>query len=284
MGSSSFFSLFSATIYLVLFCIYYLNFSGLTNLEELYLSTNNISSACLPTNVFHHLQHLKALRIYDNHLTDIDDEIFSSLNGLYVLGLGYNKIANVSDEAFRNLTELKILNLAANNLTEINRNTLGFQTGSPLEELDLSRNQLRSVDSEAFQNLSNLHELSLNSNNFQSFPVAVRTLPKLKILKLSENMISELPTDSFQSSLVILLLQGNQIETIHPLAFKSSSNLGLLNLNTNKLATMNTRIFRETKKLKTLRLDYNELEDINGVLFSLSELQQLSISNNNIKW
>jgi Leucine-rich repeat (LRR) protein len=117
-----------------------------------------------------------------------------------------------------------------------------------LKKLDLSRNKICNLTIEenvfdmTYKNFRQLKLLDLSSNNLTEFPVVLRDCPKLEILRLIFNKITEVPALFFTS------------ESIR-------KNLQELNMNSNPLKEISPA-FQQLESLKILGISYTEMEEI----------------------
>ena len=139
-----------------------------TSLEYLYLSSNRINE--IPTASLRHLKYLTVLELGANKISTFPEKFeFDSLKELWLSG---NRISNNGKLDFSHLPNLKILSLQCNKLSGtifISSSFLSLPLS--IEELYLSENQIE---------------------NFQLAPEY--SFPNLKVLDLSYNLISSLPT------------------------------------------------------------------------------------------
>ena len=135
-------------------------FAGLTMLQELALSGNNLTTlgGILPSS-------LEKLDLADNNLTTLDDSL-------------------------HRLSQLEKLDLADNNLTTLGISLDGL---TRLKTLDLSNNRLTTID-DSLLGLTQLKKLYLKGNNLTTFGY----LPKgITDLKLSDNQLLTFPLGIF---------------------------------------------------------------------------------------
>lgn len=119
-------------------------------------------------------QSLHQLYLDNNRITHLDDGIFDNLKNLNKLVLDGNKGLRLTPKTFgRGLKRLRTLSM----------DNCGFDT----------------LDSEVFTNLGGLTRLSLSRNRFTAVPLALRYVPRLNILALSENLMPKLPKGSFKN-------------------------------------------------------------------------------------
>lgn len=163
-------------------------FAQLNGVQKLYLAYVNLDKLLDHTNkeFLRGLSNLKVLDLRENHLTDIDPEMFaytpnlskldlsgnnltlkkssfSHLSSLMLLDLSHNKLTSLENDIFTSLGKLEILNLYDNLIKDVSReifNGLGF-----LRKLCLGRNRIESLEPNVFSNLKNLEEVVLNGAN-----------------------------------------------------------------------------------------------------------------------
>ncbi|XP_072914953.1 podocan-like protein 1 [Hemitrygon akajei] len=186
-----------------------INFS--TNLRELYLEGNQIQK--IPNNIVSNSSALIYLNLHDNQLRNkgIGERVFQHLNKLQYLDLGKNVLTVVPKSLPHSL---KKLILQDNRITSIRKDT--FSNMSYLEEVYLARNQISLVASGAFRSLPRLRHLDLSHNLLIQVP---RQLPlTLLYLYLHNNRITYLPRDALcgrewaKSHLVLVRLEKNHLK------------------------------------------------------------------------
>jgi Leucine-rich repeat (LRR) protein len=177
----------------------------LTNLNQLYLSMNYLTS--LPAELGN-LTYLTHLYLANNELTSIPAEL-GNLTCLSELYLGSNRLTSIPAE-LGNLTELRVLNLHGNQLSSI-PSELGNLTN--LTQLDLANNQLTSVPAE-LGNLTNLYLLWLQGNQLTSVPTELGNLTNLTKLLLYNNPLESPPANVLEqgTEAVLAYLRSNKIK------------------------------------------------------------------------
>lgn len=125
---------------------------------------------------------------------------------------------------------------------------------STLRKLIISNSNVQNIPSEIYE-LINLRELDLGFNRISYISSEINKLVNLKSLYLGPNQISVVPDLSGLIKLRTLLLPTNKL-----------SKIGLL-----------------PKSLTRISLNDNKFEEIPSEIISLSELENLSMSNNRIK-
>ena len=235
-----------------------MDFSGLSGLEGLWLSDNELTG--LPTDVFADLSSLRILALGFNQLTELESGMFSDLPLLEGLGLSGNGFTTLSAGVFSSLDSLKELYLADNRLTELETGT--FSNVAGLELLNLDENQLIALQSGA---LAGLHSLTA--------------------LSLSENQLAELQPEVFSdlSRLEQLWLKGNRLTNLERGTFSSLTSLGELILSENPLTELRSGVFSDLARLEVLWLGGCELTRLSpGVFHGLARLRKLGLGENQL--
>ena len=161
------------------------------------------------------------LRMDDNDLTELRNDMFQGLPALEKLHLFDNKISYIEPGAFRSL--------------------------SHLEYLDLDENELTDITSGMWEGLDELEFLLVGENHVTSLsPGVFKTLKNLKLLHLKRNGLTEIHGATWQGldSLEELELGFNHIEIIHQFGFSNLPNLKKLSLEYNRLTTITKNVFR----------------------------------------
>jgi Leucine-rich repeat (LRR) protein len=92
-------------------------FSGLTQLEEINLNSNQLSS--LDEITFYKLVNLKVLKFNNNQITSFDEETFDGLKSLEILDFSNNKVITLPTKIFSGLTNLVSVHLSGNPVYDI---------------------------------------------------------------------------------------------------------------------------------------------------------------------
>lgn len=128
-----------------------------------------------------------------------------------------------------------------------------------LQKIFLSRNQLMRIHDKAFRGLSNLVELDL-----------------------SDNMLTSIPTETFQdySSLMRLILSGNPIRELKSNAFRHLSFLTTLELSNCQLSEVENEAFIGLDNLEWLKLDGNRIQRLSGNYILPQSLHGINMQGN----
>ncbi|XP_049278057.1 follicle-stimulating hormone receptor [Anopheles funestus] len=206
-------------------------------------------------------------------------------------------------------TELVKLDLSSNNITNLPNKS--FEMLPNLEELILSHNKLDHINSEAFFGLSNLKKIALQSCGLGRVPMEalrrIRTVTTLyldnnliadmenvtfrgfhflKNLRLEGNLLQRVPTDALIGlrSLEALNLGNNLLTIIRERDFPVLDNLYMLILRRNQISEITSGALTNLTRLKVLDVDDNSLSSVPVGLENLMMLQEISASNNRIRW
>jgi Leucine-rich repeat (LRR) protein len=145
-----------------------------------------------------------------------------------------------------------------------------------IKKIVLSGNFIEYVDKFTFLNFVNLEEVDLGQNRIQSTEISFG--PSVKILRLADNQISEINSESFKdlNQLFVLEIHFNKIQIIKNDTFSGLSAMEYLIMFRNLIHTIEDNSFAAMKKIKFLYLFSNKLEKIHNKmfrnLFSLAEL------------
>ena len=198
-------------------------FTGLTNLTELVLSRNQI--------------------------TTLDAGVFLDLQSLQMLQLHRNSITSIVKGAFTGLTNLKTLHLSRNHITTLDAGV--FLDLQSLQMLQLHTNSITSIVNGAFTGLTNLITLSLSSNYITTLDAGMFLgLQSLQTLYLRRNSIASIVKGAFEGlfNLTQLFLDDNDITYIAHEAFVGLHGLSFLSLPGNNLINFSEDVVRDLKQ------------------------------------
>ncbi|XP_069502949.1 vasorin [Ambystoma mexicanum] len=226
-------------------------------------------------------QNTANLYVFENGITDLEEDSFAGLPELQLLDLSQNKISSLPRNTFQSVTNLNNLDLSSNQIREITNET--FHGLRRLERLYLNGNQIQRIDPNAFDTLERLLELKLQNNRLTAAPLL--NLPQLLLLDLSWNEIPVLEARAFDTSnLESLKIAGLGLSTLNDELFESLMNLHELDLSDNHLAKVPMVLHRLQRLTKlslagNARISHLQHEDF----VSLQNLQELNISNINLR-
>jgi len=167
-------------------------------LEYLNLSFNKLIT--LPVNSLLYMQHLKILRVNDNHLFSLNfQNLPLSLLELYTEN---NFINTVSFQK----SSIHILNIQNNNISNIYNNLTLLEE---LTNLNISRNSLSDFPNVFLKSLETL-DVSFNDLTIIPETISIKNFPSLRIFKVNGNHLkdikirSELNLEIFEVKFIVL--------------------------------------------------------------------------------
>lgn len=169
-----------------------------------------------------------------------------------------------------------------------NRGLKGLPMGAAegTQVLDLSDNQLMNLPAECFHKLGliNLQRLYLSRSHISRIAAeAFVGLVGLVELDLTENLIEDVPTDTFTScsNLMRLILNGNRIRKIRQGAFRRLTQLTNLEISRCEIEEIEQGAFEGLESLEWLRLNGNRLTRVpDHTLLLGGNLRGLTLHNN----
>ena len=156
-----------------------------------------------------------------------------------------------------------------------------------LQTLDLSNNPLGQNQLRQLPSLESLQTLRLRNTqrSFQNLPKSLETLEKLVDIDLSDNQLPKVPTLLYSlPNLKRINLSDNIISDLHPEIGEYWKSLELLNLSRNNLKSLPASICKMTT-LRRLYVSDNEI-DFEGIPSGIGKLINLEVfaaSNNNLE-
>ncbi|XP_069560014.1 toll-like receptor 21 [Brachyistius frenatus] len=234
----------------------------LKNLEELSYRYNRILS--VGSYAFNHTPAIKTLKLNINTIAYLDREALKGLKHLETLHLDNNLLTDLFNVTFEDLLNLKVLNLRNNRISVIFKRT--FFSLTNLTTLDLGGNTITHIKPYGLDGLKSLSNLYLDGN-------------KIKYIDASLYR-------TFQATLKVLDLQGNQIRLFNNIIsspFMNLSKLSDLKLDGQRphgLTVLPRFFFRGLHSLKSLYLTNNNIYRLPADIFDdLTSLRFLTLDN-----
>ncbi|XP_007566649.1 transforming growth factor beta activator LRRC33 [Poecilia formosa] len=201
----------------------------------------------------------KAALCNNGSLSSVPERLSGNLEELQ---LNYNQIKTLHNVSFLRYPSLITITLACNGLEKVQSNV--FRDSQLLENLNLANNNI--------------------NIGFEETSLALRTLPSLRFLDLSENKLTdEMASTLLQnlSSLEYLNLSGNLLQRLDETSFRDLHNLKDLDLQRNIMFEIDSA-FGSNPKLQRLNLAFNYLPCLTD--FHMTQLVVLNASYNFIEW
>ena len=199
------------------------------------------------------------------------------------LHLQINEVRNgpATNEVLSTLRQLKKLDLHQNKLTSVPKGL-----PSTLEYVDIRSNRIKYVGKTSLKGLTSLAELHLDENNITNqglSPLAFQDTRNLKVLVLSDNLLTSFPED-LPGSLRILRLNNNRIRFISRKATQRLTNLESLDLSLNVITEKKIEAgsIQALASLRVLEMSQNHLTQIPGDF--PETLRTLTLSQNKIEF
>ena len=247
-------------------------------LKTLKLHNNRLSS--LPQDIFAGIVRLEDLSLHNNRLMVLPD--FSFVKSLLYLHLSNNRLT-IYPYSLQALKKVKFLRLQNNEFVHF-QNT-SFQADS-IRYLDISGNKLLCLQSGLLDKCTSLRVLNVGDNKIRALPLGIfDSLQDVFKLSLKFNNLSTLHDNVFHSmrSLQHLYLEGNHLITLSVDTFAFNIKLRHLTLSWNKRFAIFPEAFETLAKLEVLELDGINLKNVSyGCFDSLLKLNTLLMSSNHI--
>lgn len=245
-------------------------FFQLCDLQHASLSNNHLSQHSFKDVDFGQLVALKHLALDGNIFSDLCDA-FCTFPSLSNLNLNFNQLYHLNGPIISRMRTLTSLSLAGNQL-----NQLPPELGqlSQLTHLDVSFNGLTSLPEE-LSNLRNLQHFTAANNKLVTANLSgCHGLIHLDFNKNQLRKIGKLCS----KSLVSLRLSNNLIQQLPDDFFDSIWSVSSLNLTSNELTTLPSSLPAMTL-LRQLHLDNTRIRELPAQLFQMTSIQELTLTN-----
>jgi len=152
-----------------------------------------------------------------------------------------------------------------------------YTLADTLERLDMTGNALSTLPDD-FHRLKNLKILFLSDNNFTELPSVLAKCPKLSMIGFRNNQISKVTENALPLTTRWLILTDNCIETL-PHSMGDLTLLQKCMLSGNKLKSL-PESMSKCHNLELLRIAVNEMTELPSFLLTLPKLSWLAYSGN----
>ncbi|CAI6366065.1 unnamed protein product [Macrosiphum euphorbiae] len=176
-----------------------------TSLMSIKFSYGNFTT--IPQRFLTNLDGLLNVYLTSLNIEKVPENMIWDSQNIANLSLASNRLNELPVMFFRDARKLKLLDLSKNQIENINHELLTPLIN--LETLDLSNNLIIQINNYSLRHLKNLKYLNLERNNITNIKREALYVPKLKILKLAYNKISNLTSNNLFS-----LYYLDQVETI----------------------------------------------------------------------
>lgn len=223
---------------------------------------------------------LTSLYLQKNEIEFLQPIIFAHSPHMQVLSVSDNAIEEMLPGTFDSMPHLISVMLARNMLTSWSENNL-----SNMLTLDLSVNQIATISSDAFANMPKLFLLDLGNNSITEIP-SFEGLGQLSWFNLMNNKVKYVSGESFKNlaSLTYLYLNYNEIENLNFTIADANflPQLNELSFSGNRLTNIENFIL--PVNVTTINFSYNKLTHLqtNSVM-PITQLRVLNVENNEIR-
>ena len=275
--------------------------------KELWLNNNSLTD--LQPGLFKGLSNLTHLRLFQNKLTELREDVFVELDSLLDLDLRLNLLSSVQSGVFKGLSQLMNLSMDYNKFAELKLGIFDglknvqeidvdhsliekvevnvFKGQTYMLELDLDHNMISELQPGVFNELSNLEELELDDNKLTYISTFLFAgIQNLQRLILSHNMLLEINSNILLGlyNLQELYLSHNHLANLYPSLFQEAQHLTVLFIDHNFLGEIHSSMFQNLTNLKILSLAQTHLESLPSFIFrDLIRLRHLNVSRNFLK-
>ncbi|CAH2106861.1 unnamed protein product [Euphydryas editha] len=230
---------------------------------------------------------LRTLVLVASRLHHIETAAMASMtSSLASLDLGYNEFTEIPIEALRNLKVLNWLNLQNNYISDLDPKMDWGGLAESLTSLSLSNNHICILREDTLSSLRHLVQLELDGNRLRQIDAGALP-PSLALLRLSDNLISDLPCRALMllPRLRHLHLRNNILQPTSNTSCRSErSKIDSLDLSHNELTDSFYFEFFHHLQLKHLVLDLNDFTTVPSFVLDCGRLEKLSMSYNNLQY
>ena len=227
---------------------------------------------------------LKYLYFIEVHCKYINSDYFSGLNKLQHLIIKNNNISSVHNFTFKGLIYLSYLDLDYNNITSIESDA--FDGLIRLRCLRLNYNSLVELNTGIFtiyNKIGGYSYIEIRGNRIQIIKSGLFTTHYIERIDLSNNSISSIETNAFNTKLKILKLHDNVLSTIDENVFGILKNVKNITIYNNQIICDHHKfnwIFNSTI-LTLLNSSINKYVKCHQLNVSLFEFMKIKNWSNN---
>lgn len=247
-------------------------------LRVYYLDLKQKDISVFPKEVLR-FEHLIHLNLAHNSIRNLDGIDLSMMTDLEEIILYDNKLRIFPYETLDQVPNLKILDIGENDIKALEAPLSKLRY---LEKLDLSGNRIATIDQDIV--LPYLASIKLERNYLHEFPVFLLKAKKLSHLNVYGNQLKTIPESlNTFSKLNYLNIGDNPISNISEAISLRKLNTLILDWIDLSKEELNIDFITNSNKLEILSMEHCQLSTIPSFVFSLRQLKELSILNNEIR-
>ncbi|CAH1800049.1 unnamed protein product [Owenia fusiformis] len=256
-------------------------FSAFPELQQLDISSNQITSGGLYPGSFAGLPKLSNLDLGYNYLDQVPKGLPKTLTYLYLLQTLNS--TTLAEDAFKGLKQLQHLDISFNKLESLPRNLLKDQSNLQLFRADWNPIPTPGLPDGIFLHLTKLGDLSMRGCKLSKM---IPMLPKtLQNLDVAFNQLTYVPVDCLAGmhQLQTLAFWNNSVTGIADGAFRDLESLTIFDATSCALTTLTDDTFKGLVNVKTLYIDENKISNISANAFApLKNLDALWMTINSV--
>lgn len=228
------------------------------------------------------LTRLTSLNLSRNKLDTALFDVITRIPTLCDLNLSNNELAHELPGSIGRLSLLETVDLSNNRISSLPSTLRDL---SRLRTLSISHNRLQNIPFDALKGISTFRELGASHNAFSGalFPSSVTSMPKLRILDVSDNAVASL---NFAKVLKLPALIRMDVSRNRLGMFPDISeweNLVTLVADENALSDLPRGMVQLKERLKTVSLDRNSIRDVDEAVADMEALENLSLAGNPLR-
>ncbi|CAL1288706.1 unnamed protein product [Larinioides sclopetarius] len=275
-------------------------FQGTENLLIFDMSDNLLQS--LPPNLFDPWKKLKKVSLSKNHLLHVN-QLFAVTHPQFIY-LDHNNLTDLDSVLHPNMSIVEMIQLSNNPISKVTVNSFNgklnrarslyldhcqikefdvkhYASLKSLSSLDLSYNLIEKVDNQIISFGKNV-ELDFTGNKIKEFNAMLSY--SVRVVYLNKNLMTTVRRAVRFSQMSKVLLADNRIQSLEYEDFHGLHGIVLLDLQGNLISSIECETFSSIRKeLIYLDLSRNKIRRLNGCVQSLSLLESLNLTDNQIE-